>query len=192
LSKGNYNIARMGYLAKLMPEARFIIPVRDPVSHVASLDKQHRLFLELERADPRVLAYMRRVGHFEFGLDRRPLNLGNGDSTREILAAWQRGEDVEGLALCWAEVYGYVLRLLAADAGLARRCLIVRYGELCSDGERMLNEIADFLGLEVARPDLARIASRLHAPTYYRIDYTLDERATIDRLTKEVAAQLAV
>ena len=44
LAKANYNISRMKYLSKLYPEARFVILVRDPPEHIASLIKQHRLF----------------------------------------------------------------------------------------------------------------------------------------------------
>ena len=39
LSKGNYNLTRFAYLLKLFPDARFIVPVRDPRWHVASLDE---------------------------------------------------------------------------------------------------------------------------------------------------------
>src|SRR5262245_43245271 len=59
LAKGNYNITRLGYLQALFPGARFLIPVRDPVWHIASLMKQHALFCNAERADPRVLRHMR-------------------------------------------------------------------------------------------------------------------------------------
>ena len=40
LSKGNYNVTRLKYLLKLFPDSRFVIPVRNPVSHIASLMKQ--------------------------------------------------------------------------------------------------------------------------------------------------------
>src|SRR5918996_1406141 len=49
LSKGNYNVTRLEYLLKLFPEARFVIPVREPVWHIASLMKQHALFCAGER-----------------------------------------------------------------------------------------------------------------------------------------------
>ncbi|HET8702102.1 MAG TPA: sulfotransferase, partial [Nitrococcus sp.] len=74
LSKGNYNITRLDYLLKLFADARFIIPVREPSWHIASLMKQHALFCEGSRRSPRALAHLQRVGHFEFGLDRRPVN----------------------------------------------------------------------------------------------------------------------
>ncbi len=40
LAKGNYNLTRIGYLRRLFPDARFVIAVREPHAHVASLVKQ--------------------------------------------------------------------------------------------------------------------------------------------------------
>ncbi|WP_256206685.1 sulfotransferase [Pseudomonas sp. BAY1663] len=68
---------RLGYLQRLYPDARFVLAIRDPVWHIASLIKQQRLFVAGERAEPRALEHMRRVGHYEFGLDRRPINVGD-------------------------------------------------------------------------------------------------------------------
>lgn len=89
LAKGNYNLTRLGYLRRLFPDARFIVPIRHPVGHIASLMKQDRLFQRLESEDRRVLNYMRRAGHFEFGLDRRPINIGDGKIVDEVQRLWQ-------------------------------------------------------------------------------------------------------
>src|SRR3546814_12886608 len=82
LSKANYNVTRMEYLLKLFPDARFVLPLRDPAAHIASLMKQQRLFCEGERRHPAALEHMRRIGHFEFGIDRRPINVGVGATGR--------------------------------------------------------------------------------------------------------------
>jgi hypothetical protein len=102
LSKGNYNISRIGYLGRLFPDARFVIPVRDPVGHVASLMKQHRLFCAEESRDPKVLAYMQRAGHFEFGLDLRPINFGDLDIVTRVQKLWAAGDEVRGWAAYWS------------------------------------------------------------------------------------------
>jgi len=86
-AKANYHIARLPYLARLFPDARFVIPVRAPATHIASLMRQHQLFSQGQRKHPRALAYMRRSGHFEFGLDRRPIHLGDGERVRRIREA---------------------------------------------------------------------------------------------------------
>ena len=95
------------------PTARFIVPVRDPRWHVASLMKQHRLFWRRGQRDPRILKHMRRAGHLEFGLDRRAINAGDtakaaGD--RGALARWSGGP--------WlGAVLGDAVRLCARPTG---------------------------------------------------------------------------
>ncbi|MEX0871758.1 MAG: sulfotransferase, partial [Aquisalimonadaceae bacterium] len=98
LSKGNYNVTRLAYLLDLFPDARFIIPVRNPVWHIASLMKQHRLFRAGQQAHHRAVEHLRRVGHFEFGLDRRPVNTGDAVAVEHILRCWRDGAEVEGWA----------------------------------------------------------------------------------------------
>src|SRR3546814_11107493 len=68
---------------------------------LASLMRQHELFAAAESRYPAALRYMQRVGHFEFGLDRRPLNLGKADETAEVLRLWRDGWDIEGWSLYW-------------------------------------------------------------------------------------------
>src|SRR5690606_33251786 len=108
VSKGNYNVTRLEYLLALFPDARFVIPVRDPVWHVASLMKQHRLFCARTRDNPKARTHLRRVGHFEFGPDRRPINAGDTECVQAICAHFAAGRDIEGWALYWNHLYGYL------------------------------------------------------------------------------------
>src|SRR3546814_18543019 len=93
----------MEYLLKLFPDARFVLPLRDPAAHIASLMKQQRLFCEGERRHPAALEHMRRIWHFEFGIDRRPINVGDG-AIGEVLQAFKSGDEVGGQALYWASL----------------------------------------------------------------------------------------
>src|SRR5690606_8102595 len=86
VSKGNYNVARLAYLARLFPDARFVIPVRHPVTHVESLVRQHALFSGYSRDDARVPEYLRAAGHYEFGPQRVPINV-DAATTRCVLDA---------------------------------------------------------------------------------------------------------
>lgn len=184
LSKGNYNVTRLRYLKRLFPDARFIVPIRDPVWHIASLMKQHRLFASWESTDQRVRDHMRRSGHFEFGLDRRPVNLGNGKAA-EIARLWDRGDEIEGWALHWASVYGHIAKQLE-DPELSAAMLIVRYEDLCSDPGGTLATILDHCALtddgliETARTTIS-------APTYYEPSFTAAERRLVAERTATVA-----
>lgn len=187
LAKGNYNVTRLAYLARLLPDARFLVPVRRPRAQVASLLRQHRLFAQQEREDPRVLRHMRRVGHFEFGLDRRAINTGDATLARSIEALWRDGEEARGLARHWAAVYGFAQRQLAADPALAERVLVVRYEDLCAQGTAMLACVAAHAALDFPPERLAALAARLSAPDYYDPAFTPEEAAAIRDETAAVA-----
>ncbi|MCB1885885.1 MAG: sulfotransferase [Geminicoccaceae bacterium] len=189
LSKGNYNLTRLAYLRKLFPDARFIVPVREPRWHVASLLKQHRLFAAEERRDPRILKHMRRVGHFEFGLDRRVVNVGDDDRARSIDRLWHEGADARGYARLWATLYGFVQDQLAADLALAAQTLILRYEDLCADPKARLRQALDHAGLDLEPAKIDAAAARVSPPTYYSPDFSPEDEAAIREETEGVAAR---
>ncbi|MEM7024133.1 MAG: sulfotransferase [Pseudomonadota bacterium] len=176
LAKGNYNISRLGYLQKLFADARFVIPVRDPAGHIASLMKQQELFCTEETRDPRVLDHMRRTGHFEFGLDRRPINFGEKDLVDRIQEQWTSGQEVEGWALYWNAVYGHVADLLEAEPAIAAKSMLVHYDDLCGEPNVTLKRLYAHCELEVDKATRQAQAARIAAPTYYKSGF--DEQQT--------------
>ena len=187
LAKGNYNITRLGYLLRLFPDARFVVPIRAPLWHIASLMKQHRLFCAEEERNPRVLRHMRRSGHFEFGLDRRPINTGD-PRVAEVSALWDAGHEVEGWAHYWSLIYDHLAERLEEEPALRAATLVLRYEDLCTDPAGTMGRILDHCGL--SPEDLpAQAAERIQHPSYYRPDFTPEEIATIERLTADTAAR---
>ncbi len=73
LSKNNANIARIAGLAKAFPDARFLVPLRDPLAQAKSLLRQHQLALETHAQSAFARRYVRDIGHFEFGADHKPI-----------------------------------------------------------------------------------------------------------------------
>jgi Sulfotransferase family len=140
LSKGNYNVVRIEYLATLFPDARFIVPIRHPFTHVQSLARQHALFTQYARNDPRVPRYLMAAGHYEFGPQRVPIRLSH-ESGNRIRDAWQRGHDAAGYAAQWGEIYGFVDRLRRDANGLAERMLVVRYEDFCDRPHQVVSGI---------------------------------------------------
>lgn len=191
VAKGNYNVTRLGYLLKLFPDARFVVPVRSPESHVASLIKQQSLFTKHCANNPRARRHLRRVGHFEFGPDRTAINVGNDEIAREIEALWSAGEEVRGWALYWRAIYDFVIEQNAADEAVRNATLIVRYEDLCGAPNETLNAIASHCGLKGAEAALSNFATRIQAPTYYQPDFTDEERKVIRNETAETAAQFS-
>ncbi len=189
VAKGNYNLVRLAYLHRLYPDARFVLAIRDPVWHIASLIKQHRLFVAGETSEPRALDHMRRVGHYEFGLDRRAINTGDTALTRRITELWSSGREVEGWAHYWAAIYNHVADVLAADASLRQASLVVRYETLCGEPRTTLEQVFEHTALPVAVEALEAAAAGLHAPGYYRPAFSDEELATIHTITGPVAAR---
>jgi hypothetical protein len=192
VSKGNYNLSRLGYLQKMFPDCRILIPIREPVGHVASLIKQHRLFCKVGREDPRTLASLQRSGHFEFGLDLRPINFGDRAAVGRVEQLWSGGDEVRGWAAYWALAYAHVAERLEADPDLGARTLIVRYRELCMNPAATLEAVYAHAGLLVDAALVARQAADLSAPGYYDPGFSPAELAAIEDETREVAARFGL
>ena len=158
VSKGNYNVARIGYLARLFPDARFVVPVRHPLDHVRSLVDQHRLFCRYAAEDARVPGYLAAAGHYEFGPQRRPLNL-DVERIGDIQAAWRAGDEARGYARQWAQVYAHVDRLRAEH-----RVMVVRYEDACAAPQALAKQLLEFCGLEDPGGRVAAAAATLCAP----------------------------
>ncbi len=73
VSKNNNNILRLAPLAAALPDAQFLVPLRQPLDHAASLLNQHERFLN---ADAFTRDYMIWLGHHEFGVTHRPFLFG--------------------------------------------------------------------------------------------------------------------
>ena len=189
VAKANYHVARLPYLLRLFPDAKFIIPVREPVSHIQSLMRQHRWFSEGQRTRPRSLAYMQRSGHFEFGLDRRPMNLGDSERVREIIQTWKKGEEVRGWARYWDMVHGYLARLLAEDARLRAAALVVRYEALCDNPEETVRAVLAHCRLREPEPIVAKYTATIRRPDYYTSSFSPRDIAVIHEETAPAASQ---
>ena len=188
VSKGNYNVTRIAYLARMFPDARFIVPIRDPVTHVVSLLRQHRQFLDYAATDPRVAGYLRAAGHYEFGPQRTPVNV-TETGRRQVTQAWADGDDTGGYAHLWSEIYGYVSHLL--DTGdLSARVRTIRYEDFCADPAAVMDGLLDFTGLAPA--DGTALADRLDhisAPPPTDASTTAEERYRIREIVADVAGR---
>ncbi len=185
VSKNNYNVTRLGYLARMFPDARFVLAVRAPQAHVASLMKQHRLFCSIQHDNDAARTHLRLVGHFEFGLDRRPINPGDAAAIAAVEELWRRGEDVRAWAKYWTLIYGHLAARLDADPALASRCLVVRHEDLCDRGAVTMAELCAHVGLPTA--PASQLADGLRRPDYYVMGFAECERLIIAEETTAVA-----
>jgi hypothetical protein len=177
LAKGNYNVSRIRYILSLFPDAKFLIPVRDPVHHVASLAKQHKLFTLASQEDSRIPLQLALSGHFEFGPDRIQVNFGNNQANQAISAAWQQGHEVEGWARYWAMTYQHILDQLQECQQVRDACLLFRYEDLCTVSASVIDNILAHCGLppEGFVSIRSEYIKRLTLPDYYQPDFKPDE-----------------
>jgi hypothetical protein len=136
LSKNNANIARLGVLERLFPDATLVVPVRSPWAQVASLHRQHLRFQELHARESFARRYMEGIGHFEFGAALRPIAFAGRPPDRA------QADGLEFWLRYWIEAYEAVLRT-AGD-----RVLFVDHDALSADPASVLPVIAE--ALEVA------------------------------------------
>lgn len=187
VSKGNYNITRMAYLQKLLPGARFIVPVRQAEAHVASLMRQHRHFTEGLAGNSKGLEHLRRIGHFEFGPEREAIAVGDMSDIQDL---WRKGEEVRGWARYWSRLNGFVLDQIAETKALGGAVRVLRYEDLCSNPLTELTALFSHAGLEADQDWLNSFAQRISAPDYYKSGFSENDRAIIRAETTATAQRL--
>jgi hypothetical protein len=185
LSKGNYNVARIEYLARLFPDAFFIVPLREPLGHVHSLVKQHRLFTDYARSDARIPTYLEFAGHYEFGPQRQPINFTQAGAAA-VRRAWAAGDDYRGYARLWSEVYGHIARINSNRPDLAARILVLRYEAFCADPEPEFSRILTAAGLEKEGARVIPQLKTISAPADDTQDLSRKARDTVQNETKAV------
>lgn len=190
LAKNNYNVARMEYLLKLFPDARFILMIRNPFDHIASLAKQDAIFKQMEAEDPRLLGWTKLIGHREFGSGKICINLDDSDLIQEIKELWNNKDTyVKGWAIYWASIYEFVYKKLQENHRLAQTVHVFRYEDLCDHPSEVIDQILNHISVEKGSFQKVKqhYCETLRRPTYYRTSYTELEQEQILEATKDVA-----
>lgn len=149
LAKNNNMMLRLLPLARAMPDARILIPVRDPLAQAGSLRAQHTRFGD---TDGFTRAYMTWLVHHEFGADQRPFCLPEQpqpEGDRAGLDYWLTE---------WVACYGYLADRLdeAAAAGLSNLRPVI-YERLGADPAAW-DRVAGFAGIPAGEDPGFRVA----------------------------------
>jgi hypothetical protein len=189
LTKNDRCVTRMQYIRRVFPDARFLLYVRHPVNHVASLLKQDRIWHDLHRDDPRQAKSIQLTGHHAFGPSEVAANVGDAAVIKQIQQCREGGRHARSRALYWASVYGFVLKQLKDDPELARAVCIVRYEDLCGNPAETIDRIVTHTGLshDDFTPTRAQYMEKLSLPDYYRPAFSAAELADIVNATQNVA-----
>jgi hypothetical protein len=193
LAKGNYNLTRMAYILKILKDARFVIPVREPIWHIASLMKQHQRFCQGQQLSPRALTHLQRIGHYEFGLDRRPIHTGDSQRVAHIVELWESGAEVEGWARYWALIHDYLADLLAVPSELQSAVHLVRYESFCSAAAEGVGDLFEHCRLPADDRLVAQVTGLIRAPSFKKPPmFTAADLKIIERCTSDSAHRLGL
>ncbi|MFX1274631.1 MAG: sulfotransferase [Promethearchaeota archaeon] len=195
LAKNNYNITRMDYILRIFPSAKFLIIIRNPINHIASLKKQERLFDKLEQNIPILYDWMKILGHQEFSHNRICINVNNLEEIRKIRELWKfKSTHVKGWAHYWNSIYNYTANSLEANKNLKEAALIINYDELCDNPVEIIDRILEHC--ELSFDKFIKIkeyyVNNLHKPDYYIPEFSEQEITDIHSITKKTAARFGL
>ncbi len=152
ITKNNANIARLPLLARLYPDCTIIVPVREPLSHVFSLHRQHMRFLEAHMDDEFSRTYMREIGHLEFGANLYPIKFPGFDrQAREATS-------IDFWLDYWVAAYQYM-----AGLGLPQ-INFISFDRLCLEPRKEIGNLLKILD-EEACVDIERMVKMMGAPS---------------------------
>lgn len=162
LSKGNYNLLRLGYMRSLFPDAKIILCVRHPSSHAHSLARVHTTFMDAAAADPYFAKRLDLLGHYEFGPHRKPIRL-TGGRAEDTLRHWAAGEEYFGYTLQWNDVY----RFAAETYGAMENVLWLDAARVLASPAETVRRLLAFCELPEDGIDLDEAAARVTGSTTY-------------------------
>ena len=142
------NVARLGTLPVLFPDATILLCVRDPLTHASSLKAQHERFSELHQEDAFARRYMEWIGHYDFGANFKPIDFTGTNETPPV------SKDAAFWLGYWTAAYRYVLQSLNANTR------VVAFEALTKPGSATLGQLAEVAGVQNREALLAQ-ASRL-------------------------------
>ncbi|MFX1390378.1 MAG: sulfotransferase [Promethearchaeota archaeon] len=192
LTKNNYILTRFGYLLKIIPDAKILLIIRNPMEHIASLIKQTILFKKLEENNPHLPDWLKIVGHNEFGRNQKCINVKNTEEIRKIREMWKSKESfVKGWAYYWRSIYHFIANQLDINDLLKKAILIIKYEDLCENPSNTIDKILKHaeLPLEPFKKVKEVYIKKLHKPSYYNPNFSEQEIQEIKTITKETAAK---
>jgi len=192
LAKNNYHITRLEYLLKIFPNVKFLLIIRNPVDHIASLIKQTRLFMEMEEGKPLLIDWHRISGHNEFGHYQLCINTGDNEIIHKIRRLWKNEKTyVEGWAYYWSSIYDYVMNLLEANKKIKESTLIIRYEDLCKTPAKTIDKIFEHSELPLYNFEKTKkyYVKNLHKPTCYTPNFSTQALRRISEITNATASR---
>jgi hypothetical protein len=142
ISKNNLNVTRFSYVRRLFPDCLFVTPFRDPVQHAWSMLKQHRNFCELQRGNTFVLDYMTAIGHYDFGLNLKPVDFGGWFQKTQFSP-----DSLNFWLEYWIHAYGHMIDVDSESK------FFVDFDNLCRNPKSGFRALSEYLKLDAQALD---------------------------------------
>jgi hypothetical protein len=143
LSKNNNNVLRIDGILSALPNAVVLALFRDPLQQAASLLQQHKRF-SIQQSESRFTrAYMRWLGHHEFGLDHLPMRFAETRPNPDPAA--HDTTTLEYWMSSWITVYDKLFGYAQANPN---RVILIGYETLCDERETVWKLLCNRLGIE--------------------------------------------
>ncbi|MFX1480348.1 MAG: sulfotransferase [Promethearchaeota archaeon] len=195
LAKNNYNVTRLEYLLRLFPDSKFLVIIRNPVDHIASLIKQTQLYMRMEKDVPLLIDWLKILGHHEFGHFQVCINVGNTELIYKIRKLWRDKKTyVKGWAYYWNSIYEFIANKLDKNKELKKATYVVNYDKLCETPDRIIDNILKHAELPINSFEQTKkyYVNHLHLPTYYTPNFTPLDFEYIYEVTKGTASRFGL
>ena len=187
IAKANYNINRIKLILDIFPDACFIIPIRHPVNHIASLAKQHKFYLNAANKNPRINKQLLASGHFEFGDHRQIIDFNNATYTQTVLECWQNNQEIAGWSHYWNGLYQQIYDLKHSSKKFNQAIKFIKYEDLCTDSEKTIINIFQHGHFNSSTALITKYKNKLSFPKYYQLGFNQKEIDTILDITQAVS-----
>ena len=149
LSKSNQNLSRIETIISNIPNAKFLIIFRNPVSQLKSLLKVNKIFFNEIQENKYFLKELDFLGHYEFGPNRKFI-FDNLKNINDIRNNWSIGNYALSYLLEWCDVYEMVLKKYSYQ----KKIKLVNYDSLKNNVEYEINDILEFSGISLDKKEL--------------------------------------
>ena len=144
LSKSNQNLARIKLINKNVPNAKFLIIFRNPISQLKSLMKVNEIFFREIKNNHFFLKELDFLGHYEFGPNRKFI-FKDLKNLEKIKKNWYKGNFALSYIQEWIDVHQMILDSFSAYNNIK----LVNYDDLESNYREETLNILKFCNLDI-------------------------------------------
>jgi len=149
LSKSNQNLARINLIKKNIPDSKFLIIFRNPISQLKSLMKVNQIFFDEISKNSFFLNELDFLGHYEFG-PKRKFIFENLKNLKEIKNNWYEGNFALSYIQEWIDVHQMILNNYLGVGNIN----FVNYDDLRNNFQEETTKILEFCEVDINQIDI--------------------------------------